>query len=91
VLIIGLTIDFFLMVLPIAAGFRVGLLLFVIGIVPNGLAIALYAGAGLGAGPRDGVMTAIVKRSSKPVWLVRTAIEITVLIADPTQGARARP
>ena len=80
VLVIGLAIDFFLMVLPVASGFRVGLVLFVIGVVLNGLAIALYVGAGLGAGPRDGLMTGIVKRTGKPVWLVRTAIEITVLV-----------
>ena len=80
VLIIGLAIDFFLGVLPEASGFWIGVMFFTIGVLLEGLAIALYVGAGLGAGPRDGLMAAIVKRSGKPVWLVRTAIEITVLI-----------
>jgi uncharacterized membrane protein YczE len=79
-IIIGLAIDFFLMVLPAASGLKVGLVLFVIGVALNGLAIALYVGAGLGAGPRDGLMTGLVKRTGRPVWLVRTAIEITVLV-----------
>jgi uncharacterized membrane protein YczE len=35
--------------------------------------------AGLGPGPRDGLMTGLVKRTGKPVWLVRTAIEVVVL------------
>ncbi|MBK5238183.1 MAG: hypothetical protein JJE28_03610 [Actinomycetales bacterium] len=80
VLVIGLAIDFFLIFLPAASGFWMGLIFFVIGVALNGLAIALYVGAGLGAGPRDGLMTGIVKRTGKPVWLVRTAIEITVLV-----------
>jgi uncharacterized membrane protein YczE len=81
VLIIGLAIDLFLTVLPIASGFWMGLVLFVVGLVLNGFAIALYVGAGLGPGPRDGLMTGLVKRTGKPVWLVRTAIEIVVLAA----------
>jgi uncharacterized membrane protein YczE len=81
VLIIGLAIDLFLTVLPIASGFWMGLVLFVVGLVLNGFAIALYVGAGLGPGPRDGLMTGLVKRTGKTVWLVRTAIEIVVLAA----------
>ena len=77
--IIGLTLDCFLGVLPMASGIWMSLGFFVFGVIANGLAIALYVGAGLGAGPRDGLMTALVKRTGRPVWLVRTAIEITVL------------
>ena len=33
----------------------------------------------VGPGPRDGVMTGLVNRFDKPVWLVRTSIEIVVL------------
>ena len=79
VLIIGLTIDLFLGWLPVASGFTMGIVIFVIGLALNGLAIALYVGAGLGPGPRDGLMTGLVKRTGKPVWLVRTAIEVVVL------------
>jgi uncharacterized membrane protein YczE len=79
VLIIGLTIDLFLGWLPVASGFTMGIVIFVIGLALNGLAIALYVGAGLGPGPRDGLMTGLVKRTGRPVWLVRTAIEVVVL------------
>jgi len=77
--IIGLTLDFFLRVLPVASGIWMSLGFFIFGVIVNGLAISLYVGAGLGAGPRDGLMTGLVKRTGRPVWLVRTAIEITVL------------
>ena len=36
-------------------------------------------GARLGPGPRDGLMTGLHARSGRPIWLVRTLIEVTVL------------
>ena len=39
----------------------------------------LYVGAGLGPGPRDGLMTGLVARTGLSVRLVRTSIEATVL------------
>ncbi len=48
------------------------------GIVLNGLATGLYIGAGLGPGPRDGLMTGIARRGHS-IRVVRTAIEVTVL------------
>jgi uncharacterized membrane protein YczE len=48
-------------------------------IVGNALAGALYIGAGLGPGPRDGLMTGIVGRGIGSIRLVRTTIELTVL------------
>jgi uncharacterized membrane protein YczE len=79
VVIIGLSVDLFLPLVPVAANFWWGVLEFTIGILINGLAIALYVGGGLGAGPRDGLMTGLVNRFDKPVWLVRTSIEIVVV------------
>ena len=79
VIIIGLSVDLFLPITPVAANFWFGVLEFSIGILVNGLAIAMYVGGGLGAGPRDGLMTGLVNRFDKPVWLVRTSIEIVVV------------
>ena len=39
----------------------------------------MYIGAGLGPGPRDGLMTGLCRRTGWSVRLVRTGIEITVL------------
>ena len=77
---IGLAIDFFITVIPAATTFWWGLLYFVGAILINGLGIAMYVGGGLGPGPRDGLMTGLVRRTGKPLWLVRTAIEVTVLL-----------
>ena len=50
------------------------------GVLLNGLATALYIGASLGPGPRDGLMTGLVRRTGRSVRLVRTCIEVTVLV-----------
>jgi uncharacterized membrane protein YczE len=45
----------------------------------NALSTVLYIGAGLGPGPRDGLMTGLVARTGLSVRLVRTSIEASVL------------
>ena len=48
-------------------------------VVLNAISTVLYIGAGLGPGPRDGLMTGLVVRTGLSVRLVRTSIEVTVL------------
>jgi uncharacterized membrane protein YczE len=49
------------------------------GILLNGLATALYIGSQFGPGPRDGLMTGLVRRTGLSVRIVRTSIEVGVL------------
>ncbi|WP_247827052.1 YczE/YyaS/YitT family protein [Arthrobacter antioxidans] len=56
------------------------ILLFAGGLVLLAVASGLYIGARLGPGPRDGLMTGLHARFGLPIWLVRTAIEGTVLL-----------
>lgn len=79
VVIIGLASDATLALLaePSATAARWVLLLG--GIVANGVAGALYLGSQFGPGPRDGLMTGIVRRSGWSVRLVRTTLELSVL------------
>jgi uncharacterized membrane protein YczE len=49
-----------------------------IGIIAFG--VGLYIGAGLGPGPRDGLMTGIAAKGY-PLWLVRTGLELSALLA----------
>lgn len=51
------------------------------GIVLNGAATAAYLGAHFGPGPRDGLMTGLVRRTGRSVRLVRTVIEGSVLLS----------
>ena len=80
VVVIGLVVDGTLTVLPPGEGLPVRAALLVVGIVANGAATGLYLGAGLGPGPRDGLMTGLVARRPRlSIRLVRTVIEVTVL------------
>ncbi|WFE57119.1 hypothetical protein [Micromonospora sp. WMMD712] len=80
VLVIGLVVDATLALLPGDAPLAARATLLVVGIVANGAATALYLGARLGPGPRDGLMTGYVaRRPGRSVRLVRTVIEVTVL------------
>lgn len=89
VVVIGALVDPFLTLaallpdpLPLAArGTMV-----VLGIALNGLATALYVGARLGPGPRDGLMTGLVARTGRPVRVVRSAIEVVVVAAGWALG-----
>ncbi|MBP2370704.1 membrane protein YczE [Pseudonocardia parietis] len=80
VVVIGLTVDLALAVLPEvqALGGRIGLA--AAGIVLNAAATAAYIGVGLGPGPRDGLMTGLAARTGWSVRLVRTAIEVLVVL-----------
>lgn len=55
------------------------LALMLLGLVSVGLGSGLYIGAGLGSGPRDGLMLGLSKRGIS-VRIARTAIEVTVLV-----------
>jgi uncharacterized membrane protein YczE len=77
--LVGVFVDLTLMVLDDAQGWALRVLLLVSGVLLNGLATALYIGASLGAGPRDGLMTGLVRRTGRSVRVVRTVLEVTVL------------
>jgi uncharacterized membrane protein YczE len=49
------------------------------GVFLNGVATGAYIGAGLGPGPRDGLMTGLAARGHS-IRVVRTGIELTVLV-----------
>lgn len=78
VALVGLVANAALAVLPSLSrlDLRVAALVAAIGL--NALATALYVGAGLGPGPRDGLMTGIAARGYSIRW-VRTLIEVSVL------------
>ncbi len=86
VLVIGIATDVGLWLMPVPDSLLVRVPLLVGGIVLNGLAGALYIGAQLGSGPRDGLMTGIARRTRFSLRLVRTAIEVTVLVVGLALG-----
>ncbi len=81
VLVIGTAMDLSLLMLPDLEGLPVRGAGLALAVVANGVAGALYIGAGLGPGPRDGLMTGLARRTGWPIRRVRTGIELTVLAA----------
>lgn len=81
VIVIGLAVDASLWVLAAPEHLAIQIVFMVSGVVLNAVATAAYIGARLGPGPRDGLMTGLVRRSGRSVRLVRTGIEATVLAA----------
>jgi uncharacterized membrane protein YczE len=79
VVIVGLVIDLVLVVVPAPHELALQLMVMFGGVVLNGVATGAYIGAGLGPGPRDGLMTGLAARGHS-VRVVRTAIELTVLV-----------
>ena len=76
--IIGLVVDVCLGLLPAPAGLVPRSAFMLGGVVLNGVATGLYIGAGMGPGPRDGLMTGLAARG-RSIRVVRTMIELTVL------------
>jgi uncharacterized membrane protein YczE len=78
VVVVGLVTDATLALVPAPHGLPVRIGLLVVGILANAVATGLYVGAGLGPGPRDGLMTGLAARGHS-IRLVRTLIEVSVL------------
>jgi uncharacterized membrane protein YczE len=84
-LTIGLLVDLFLDVIPTPEELALRWLMLLGGIVITAVGIGLYIGAGLGPGPRDGLMTGIAAKGYQ-LWAVRTVIELVALAAGWALG-----
>src|ERR1044071_2301982 len=67
VFVIGFAVDASLALIPDAAWLPAQVTMLASGVVLNALAGAMYIGAGLGPGPRDGLMTGLVRVTGRSV------------------------
>lgn len=79
-LLIGPSADLTLALVPAPPSVWIGAPMFVAGLVLLAFATGLYIAADFGPGPRDGLMTGLVRRTGWRVWIVRTLIEGGVLL-----------
>ncbi len=86
VAVIGVSVDVSLALLPQVDVLLEQVPLLVLGIVLNAVATAAYLGVDLGPGPRDGLMTGLVRRTGGSVRRVRTGIEVAVVVVGFALG-----
>ena len=78
-LIIALMIDLCIKFVPTPSNYYNQLILAIISVITVGIGGGIYLVANLGAGPRDGLMVGLQKKTNLPIALVRATIEITVV------------
>lgn len=76
---IGLVADIAIALLPEPDTLWVRIPFMLVGVLLVGIGSGFYIGAGLGPGPRDGLMTGLAARGMK-VSRARTSVELTVLL-----------
>lgn len=82
---IGIVVDLVLPLMPEPDLLAVRTAMMLGGVVVISIGSGLYIGAGLGPGPRDGLMTGFAKRGIS-IRFARTAIEVTVLVVGVALG-----
>lgn len=79
---IGFFMDLIMLnhLIPILNDVFSGVMMMFLGMFIIGIASYFYIGAGLGSGPRDGLMIALTKKTHKSVRFIRNSIEISALM-----------
>ena len=78
-LIIALMIDFCIKFIPTPSNYFYQLTLAIVSVISVGIGGGIYLVSNLGAGPRDGLMVGLQKKTNLPIALVRATLEITVV------------
>ncbi|MFF3734458.1 YitT family protein [Streptomyces sp. NPDC002476] len=86
VFVIGIAMDGTLALVPSVHGVAARIALMAAGVVLNGVATGLYIAARFGPGPRDGLMTGLHRRTGRSIRLVRTLIEVAVVVTGFVLG-----
>lgn len=77
---VGIAMDSTLALVPDVRGLAAEIPLLAGGILLNGVATGLYISARFGPGPRDGLMTGLHRVTGRSIRLVRTSIEVAVVV-----------
>lgn len=88
-LVVGSSADLTLALLDAPGGLVARAALMLGGVALCGLASAMYIGAQLGRGPRDGLMTGLARQTGRSLRLVRTLLEVLVVVLGLLLGGVA--
>ena len=78
-LIIALMIDFCIKFVPTPSNYYYQVILAIVSVIIVGIGGGIYLVSNLGAGPRDGLMVGLQKKTNLPIALVRATLEISVV------------
>ncbi len=78
-IIIALMIDLCIKFVPTPSNYLYQLILAIISVIMVGIGGGIYLVSNLGAGPRDGLMIGLQKKTNLPVAAVRAFLEISVV------------
>lgn len=84
--IVGIASELTLQILPDPSNMVWQIIYLLAGILLFGFTDALYIGAQFGSGPRDGLMTGLMRITGKPAGLIRTVIEVSVVLIGILAG-----
>ena len=79
-LLIGPSADLVLALVPETTSLGWRILMLLVGVVLNGAATGMYIGSQFGPGARDGLMTGFARTTGLSLRLVRTIIEVVVVV-----------
>lgn len=87
--LVGLSADVVLSVVATPDSWVLRTAYLVLGLLINGIGSALYIGSQFGRGPRDGLMTGLSRVTGRSLQLMRTGVEITVVLIGLLLGGVA--
>ena len=90
-LIIAIMIDLCIKYIPTPTNYYYQLILATFSVITVGIGGGIYLVSNLGAGPRDGLMVGLQKRTNLPIALVRATLEITVVSVGWYLGGTVGP
>lgn len=88
-ILVGLSADAVLALIETPDSWALRAAYLVLGLLVNGVGSALYIGSQFGRGPRDGLMTGLSRVTGRSLRLMRTLIEVTVVVIGLLLGGVA--
>ncbi|MDY0257823.1 hypothetical protein, partial [Gudongella oleilytica] len=89
-LLIGTFIDILMLnnLVPVFDSFVPSLIMLLLGVLIEGYGCFIYISGGMGAGPRDGLMVVLTRRTGRSVRLIKSAIEVIVVTVGIFLGGK---
>jgi len=89
-LLIGTFIDILMLnnLVPVFDSFLPSLIMLLLGVLIEGYGCFIYISGGMGAGPRDGLMVVLTRRTGKSVRVIKSAIEVIVVTVGIILGGK---